>query len=187
MKLAYCITGSFCTHSNSLAVLEELLKEGNDVYPVLSEIVQKETTRFGTKESLYEKVTAFCGRKPILTVNEAESIITRGSFDCVIVCPCTGNTTAKIANGITDTTVTMAVKAQLRSDRKVILAIATNDALGANLKNIAVCLDKKNTYLVPLSQDSPSTKPHSMICNFTKVNETLANAVNGIQIQPVIG
>ena len=104
----------------------------------------------------------------------------------MIVSPCTGNTLAKIANGITDSTVTMCVKAQLRCRRPVIIALATNDGLGANLKSIALTLEKKNVYFVPFGQDSPEGKPTSLVCDFSLVEQTLINSQHGIQLQPLI-
>ncbi|MDD4124597.1 MAG: dipicolinate synthase subunit B [Eubacteriales bacterium] len=147
MTLAYAITGSFCTHSKSLAVLEELIGKGCDIVPVFSAIVCDTSTRFGTSDGLEKAVVNLCGKPVIKTIAKAEEIITRGNFDCVVVSPCTGNTLAKIAHGITDTAVTMSVKAQLRNLRPVLLALATNDALGANFKNIGLCNDKKHVFL----------------------------------------
>ena len=185
MKLAYGFCGSFCTHKYSLEALKRLAV-GNDITPILSEAVRDTDTRFGKAEDLKKSVVEICGRNPILSIRDAEEIITRGSFDAVIVSPCTGNTLAKIANGITDSTVTMCVKAQLRCRRPVIIALATNDGLGANLFNIALTLEKKNIFFVPFGQDSPSEKPSSLICDFSLIDLTLAQALNGLQLQPIL-
>lgn len=185
MKLAFAFCGSFCTHSRAMAQLR-LLCASHDVYPVLSEISATVDTRFGKATDLKSHVELVTGHPPILTVKDAEEIITRGGFDAVILCPCTGNTLAKIANGITDTVVTMCAKAQLRNRRPVIIAIATNDGLGANLFNIAMVLEKKNVYFVPFGQDDASGKPTSLICDFKRLPDTLEAAVQGRQIQPVL-
>lgn len=185
MKLAYALCGSFCTHKASLEVLRELAQT-NDITPVLSETSRDTDTRFGRADTLRETVTGICGIAPILSIRTAEEQITRGGFDALIVAPCTGNTLAKAANGITDTTVTMCVKAQLRCRRPVIIAIATNDGLGANLYNIAATLEKKNIYFVPFGQDNPQEKPTSLICDFSLIGETLAHAMRGVQIQPLL-
>ena len=185
MKIAYAFTGSFCTHSNSLAVLEEFICKGYEVIPVISPIVSTASTRFGTSEDLEKVVTELCGREVKKTIPQAEEAITRGDIASVAVCPCTGNTLAKIANGITDTAVIMAVKAQLRNNRPVLLALATNDALGGNLKNIGLCNDKKNVFFVPMKQDDPYKKPTSLVCDFTRVYDALTEAVNKKQIQPL--
>jgi dipicolinate synthase subunit B len=185
MKLAYAFCGSFCTHSASLEALKGLVADA-DVTPALSEAVQNTDTRFGSASTLRELVTAICGKAPILTVKSAEEIITRGGFDALIISPCTGNTLAKIANGITDTAVTMCVKAQLRCRRPVIIAPATNDGLGANLQSIAKTLEKKNVYFVPFGQDDPFAKPTSLICDFSLIRPTLDCALKGIQLQPIL-
>ena len=185
MKLAYALCGSFCTHARSLAQLR-LLCEGNDVYPVLSEISAATDTRFGEAAALREAVEVATGHPYIATIREAEEIITRGSFDALIVSPCTGNTLAKVASGITDSVVTMCIKAQLRNRRPVVIAIATNDGLSANLFNIAMVLEKKNVYFVPFGQDDAHRKPTSLICDFRRLPETLDAALRGHQIQPVL-
>ena len=185
MKLAYAICGSFCTHAASLKTLRELAV-GNDITPVLSEAARDTDTRFGRADTLLETVVGICGKKPILSIKQAEESITRGSYDALIVAPCTGNTLAKIANGITDTTVTMCVKAQLRCRRPVIIGIATNDGLGANLQSIAMTLEKKNVFFVPFSQDDPHAKPTSLICDFSLTEPTLELALTGKQIQPIL-
>lgn len=185
MKLAYGFCGSFCTHKASLAAMKRLA-DGNEIVPILSEASRDTDTRFGKAEDLKKSIFEISNNKPILSIKEAEEIITRGNFDAVIVSPCTGNTLAKIANGITDSTVTMCVKAQLRCRRPVIIALATNDGLGANLFNIALTLEKKNIFFVPFGQDSPNEKPSSLICDFSLIDLTLAQAVNGLQLQPIL-
>lgn len=185
MKLAYALCGSFCTHAASVNALRDLAV-GNSVTPILSEITRDTDTRFGRADTLRETVTGICGSKPILSIRQAEETVTNGNYDALIVAPCTGNTLAKIANGITDSTVTMCVKAQLRVRRPVIIGIATNDGLGANLQSIAQTLEKKNVYFVPFSQDNPIQKPTSLICDFSLLRETLEAALNGKQIQPIL-
>lgn len=185
MKLAYAFCGSFCTHARSIEVLKTIAS-ANNVTPILSEASRDTDTRFGRADTLRDTVTGICGEKPILSIRDAEEKITRGGYDALIVAPCTGNTLAKIANGITDSTVTMCVKAQLRNRRPVIIALATNDALGANLMNTALTLEKKNIYFVPFSQDDPFGKPSSLICDFSLIGQTLESALRGIQIQPLL-
>ncbi len=185
MKLAYAICGSFCTHTRSLAQLRNLC-EGNDVTPILSEISAAVDTRFGSASALCETVETLTGQKYLSTIRDAEEVITRGEYDALIVCPCTGNTLAKIASGITDNVVTMCVKAQLRNRRPVIIGVATNDGLGANLFNIAMVLEKKNVYFVPFGQDDAEKKPTSLICDFKRLPATLDAALRGRQLQPVL-
>lgn len=185
MKLAYAICGSFCTHSRSLAQLRTLCEE-HDITPILSEISASTDTRFGTANALRETVELLTGHPYLRTIKEAEEVITRGDYDALLVSPCTGNTLAKIAAGITDTVVTMCVKAQLRNRRPVIIGVATNDGLGANLFNIAMVLEKKNVYFVPFGQDDAEKKPTSLICDFKRLPATLDAAMHGRQIQPVL-
>ena len=185
MKYLFAVTGSFCNHAKSLEILKRLVSDGNDVTAALSFNAKEISTRFGDAGSFYGSLCAICGGEPVCTIAEAERTVTNGGFDCVIVCPCTGNTCAKIACGITDTPVTMAVKAQLRNGGSVLLALASNDALGANLKNIGVCMDKKHVFFVPMRQDDPQKKPRSLICDFSLAPEAAEKAVRGVQLQPV--
>ncbi len=185
MKLLYAMCGSFCTHKTSLKVLEALSAE-NDITPALSEVSRDTDTRFGTAENLKREINRICQKSPITSIQKAEEIVTKGNFDAVLVSPCTGNTLAKIANGITDSTVTMCVKAQLRNRRPVIIALATNDGLSANLFNIALTLEKKNIYFVPFGQDAPKDKPSSLICDFNLLKPTLEQSLKGIQLQPIL-
>ena len=185
MKLAYAVCGSFCTHSASLKALKELARD-NDITPILSEATRDTDTRFGRADTLRDTIAGICGCEPILSIRQAEATITNGGYNALIVAPCTGNTLAKIANGITDSTVTMCVKAQLRSRLPVLIGIATNDGLGANLQNIALTLEKKNIFFVPFSQDNPTAKPTSLICDFSLIRPTLELALIGKQIQPIL-
>lgn len=185
MKLAYALCGSFCTHGKALDVLEHMAQK-HDIIPIFSEITAATNTRFGTAIELYTNVKRICKKEVVTSITQAEEAVTKGELDAVIVAPCTGNTLAKIANGITDTTVTMSVKAQLRNRRPVIIALATNDGLSANLLNIAMTLEKKNIYFTPFGQDNAYDKPTSLICDFDLIQETVENAVNGRQLQPLL-
>lgn len=185
MKLGYALTGSFCTVSRSLSVLKELTKD-HTVIPIISEAIATTDTRFGRADDTVSQITALCGVSPIRTVKDAEPLGPSSPLDALIVCPCTGNTLARLSCGITDGAVTMAMKAHLRCDRPLIIAISTNDALSQNLKSIASLLTRKSIYFVPFGQDSPSGKPYSLISDFSLVNETLQSAVKGIQLQPLL-
>lgn len=179
--LGYAFCGSFCTHGRALEELRKLRESGYEVLPVMSETVWRTDTRFGKAVDLRERVEALCGRPIVHTVVDAEPLGPRSSLEALIVSPCTGNTLAKIANGITDTAVCMAVKAHLRSDRPLVLSLASNDALSANLQNIATLLSRKHIYFVPMNQDDPIGKPHSLVADFSLLSETLAAALAGRQ------
>lgn len=183
--IGFAICGSFCTHEAALGQLGLLRERGYDIIPVMSDCVYSTDTRFGGCEELRGRVSAICGREIVHTIVGAEPLGPRTKLDALVICPCTGNTLAKLANGITDTPVTMAAKAHLRGNKPLVIALASNDALSANLKNIAQLLSRKCVYFVPLSQDDPVDKPHSLIADFTLLLPTLEAAVNGKQYQKV--
>lgn len=181
--IGYAFCGSFCTHDKSLKIFEEFINKGMELLPIVSETVYSTDTRFGKAKDLCEKLETLSGKDLVHTITEAEPLGPKVKLDCLIICPCTGNTIAKIANGITDTAVTMAAKAHLRSDRPLVIALASNDALSANLKNIAALLLRKNVYFVPMLQDEPINKPHSLVADFSLLPETLELAMNGKQLR----
>ena len=183
--IGYALCGSFCTHKRSVDILKELKKTGYDIQPIASENSYSTDTRFGTAQELRDNLLGICQREIIHTIKDAEPLGPRISLDALIICPCTGNTLAKIANGITDTAVTMAAKAHLRSDRPLVIALASNDALSANLKNVGALLQKKQVYFVPMVQDDPGKKPHSLVADFSLVPETLEMALSGKQLQKI--
>ncbi len=184
--IGYAMCGSFCTHQTSLEQLKALISQGYDIQPILSETVYTTDTRFGRARELIDTVEALCGRPSIHTIVEAEPLGPRHPLDALIISPCTGNTLAKLACGITDTAVCMAAKAHLRTDRPLVLALASNDALSANLKNIATLLSRKSVYFVPMVQDDPTGKPHSMVADFSRLGETLSAAMAGKQVRKLI-
>ena len=182
MMIGYAFCGSFCTLGKSMQVFEKLQKAGNALLPIFSENVYTTDKRFQNAEDFRNAVETISGNRVIHTIVEAEPLGPKVALDALIICPCTGNTLAKMANGITDTAVTMAAKAHLRSDRPLIIALASNDALSANLKNIATMLSRKSVYFVPMQQDDPVGNPHSLVAEFYKVEGTLRLAQQGIQI-----
>ena len=185
MKLGYALTGSFCTVERSLTELEKLACE-HTVIPIVSESIINTDTRFGRGTDTVARLSVICNREPIMTVKDAEPLGPSRPLDALVICPCTGNTLAKLACGITDTAVTMAAKAHLRCDRPLIIAISTNDALSQNLKNISTMLMRKGVFFVPFGQDNPKSKPHSMISDFALISATLSEAMNGRQLQPLL-
>lgn len=183
--IGYALCGSFCTFEKSLSVLSRLVADGYDVLPIMSFNAASLDTRFGKAEDFRNRVGAICGRPPVLTVEDAEPLGPKTPLDALVIAPCTGNTIAKLAAGISDTPVTMAAKAHLRRSRPVLLALCSNDAMSANLKNIATMLEKKSVFFVPMSQDDPEKKPHSLVADFTLVPECLSDALNGVQKRPL--
>lgn len=185
-KIGFVLTGSFCTFSKVVPEIEKLVNEGAEVYPVLSDSVNKSDTRFGKAEDLRQKLKTITGKDIISSITEAEPIGPKAFLDVLIVAPCTGNTISKLANAITDTPATMACKAHLRNGRPLILAISTNDGLGMNAKNIGMLLNMKNIYLVPFGQDDAIKKPNSLVADMKLILPTIQEALKGKQIQPVL-
>ena len=185
-KVGFALTGSFCTFSKVFPEIEKLIAAGAEVFPIISESVRNFDTRFGRAEEWILKFEGMTGKKVISTIVEAEPIGPKSLLDIIIVAPCTGNTLAKIANSITDTPVTMAVKAHLRNAKPVVLAVSTNDGLGNNAKNLGTVLNFKNIYMVPFGQDDPFKKPGSLVAHNELIMDTLMLAMEGRQIQPVL-
>ena len=185
-RIGAAVTGSFCTFEQIERQFLALVQAGAFVYPIFSKIVQTIDSRFGDTREFINRITNLTGNEPILTIEEAEPIGPSASLDILLIAPCTGNTLAKLAFGITDTPVLMAAKAHLRNLRPLVLSISTNDALGASLKNIGLLMNTKNIYFVPFGQDNPVKKPNSMIARTHLIPETLGEALEGRQIQPVI-
>ena len=182
--IGYCFCGSFCTFERSFKVLKELVKVYY-VQPVMSFNAATTDTRFGLASDHVRYVTELCGRPPVLTIADAEPLGPKTPLDAMVVAPCTGNTLAKLALGITDTPVTMAVKAHMRQSRPLLIALATNDALSANLKNISAMLEKKSVYFVPMRQDDVVKKPHSLVCELEMIPDCLSDALLGKQKRPL--
>ncbi|MDI9514486.1 MAG: dipicolinate synthase subunit B [Clostridiaceae bacterium] len=185
-NIGFAVTGSFCTISEAIIELERLAFLGVEVYPILSTAVATTNTRFGRADDFRRRIEMVTGKDCIDTITDAEPIGPKKMLDLIVVAPCTGNTLSKIANGITDTPVTMAVKASLRNQKPVVLAIATNDGLGANGKNIGTLLNTKNVFFVPFGQDDPEKKNNSLIARFGLIVPTIELALEGKQIQPVL-
>lgn len=183
--IGYAFCGSFCTLKKSFAAFCEMAESGEELLPIVSENVWATDTRFQTAKDFCDRLAAVSGREVIHTIVGAEPLGPRVALDMLIISPCTGNTLAKIAAGITDTAVTMAAKAHLRADRTLVIALASNDALSANLKNIATLLERKNVFFVPMLQDDPVDKPHSLVADFSRLAETCAFAKNKKQIQKI--
>ena len=183
--IGYAFCGSFCTLSASLAALRKLVEAGEEVQPIFSDAVYGTDTRFWRAADFRREVETLCGRPVIHTIRDAEPLGPKTPLDFLILSPCTGNTLAKMAHGITDTPVTMAAKAHLRTGRPLLIALATNDALSANLGNLARLLMRKGVYFVPLRQDDPEGKPSSLVADFSRLGEAYAAAREGRQLRPL--
>lgn len=185
-KIGVALTGSFCTFDKIWNELRKLTEAGADVYTIFSDASQTVSSRFGTPEEYLKMAEEITGKKPILTINEAEPIGPKGYLDALVIFPCTGNTAAKLANAITDTPVLMAAKAHLRNSKPLIISISSNDALGMNMKNIGLLLNAKHIYFVPFGQDAPVKKTNSLVAHADMLMPTIQAALDGEQIQPIL-
>lgn len=186
LRIGFAVTGSHCTYTEIWPQLEALVRSGADLYPIASYTVSRDDTRFGKAANIIEKLEHITGKTVIIDIVDAEPIGPQKLLDVLIIAPCTGNSIAKLVNGITDTGVLMAAKAHLRNSRPLILAISTNDGLSMNGKNIGQLLNSCNVFFVPFGQDNPKQKPNSLVSDMSLVIPTIEHAINNIQIQPVI-
>jgi len=184
-KMGLCVCGSFCTFDRILTELHAL-SDTYDITPILSETSAATDTRFGNAGAFRKEIEHLTGKPAITTIPAAEPIGPGALFDVLVVAPCTGNTLAKLAAGITDTSVTMACKAHLRNQRPVVLALSTNDGLSGNGANIGLLLNRRFYYFVPFTQDDPAKKPNSLSADFSRIDEAVQAALEGRQLQPVL-
>ena len=185
-RLGFAMCGSYCTYDEAFDTLEKLKEKYEDILPIMSENSAVTDSRFGTAAEFKERLEAICEKTPVTSISAAEPIGPKALLDILVIAPCTGNTIAKLANGITDSSVTMAAKAHLRNGRPVLIALATNDGLSGNAVNIGKLLNRKNIYFVPFSQDDPHKKPCSLIANFDLLPEAIDMALEGKQMQPLL-
>lgn len=186
LKIGIGLTGSYCTYGQIFPAIENLKKCGADVLTIFSEKASSTNSRFGYSEDFLKKAEEISGKPPITTIPDAEPIGPKSLVDILLISPCTGNTLSKLANGISDTPVLMAAKSHLRNNKPLVIFLSTNDALGMNLKNIGILLNTKNIYFVPFGQDNYQKKPNSMIAYVDLIPDTLVQALDYKQIQPVI-
>ena len=185
-RIGVALSGSFCTYDKVFKELQKLVDEGAKVQTIFSDASQTIDSRFGKAEEFVQKAEKLTGIRPMRTIAEAEPIGPKELLDLLIILPCTGNTIAKLAIGITDTPVLMAAKAHLRNEKPLLLSVSTNDALGMNMKNIGLLLNAKHIYFVPFGQDNPQKKPNSMIAHTELLLDAAKEALEGKQYQPVI-
>ena len=183
--LGYAFCGSFCTMSASISSMGRLIADGWEIQPIMSESAYTTDTRFHLADDFVRRVEEMTGRKIIHTIKDAEPLGPITPLEALIIAPCTGNTLAKLANGITDTAVTMAAKAHLRRDRPTLIALASNDAMSQNLSNIARLITRKSVYLVRMTQDDPEKKPHSLVADMSEIPRALELALRGEQMRPI--
>ncbi|MBC9786026.1 dipicolinate synthase subunit B [Heliobacterium chlorum] len=186
VKIGFAVTGSYCTIAQVIPIAQKLVEEGAEVTTIFSESVARTDTRFGKADHWRKEFERVTGKKVLTSIIESEPIGPQNLLDVIIIAPCTGNTLAKLANGITDSSVLMAAKAQLRNQKPVVLAVSTNDGLSNNLKNVGVLMNSKNIFLVPFGQDNPATKANSIVARMDLIPETILESLQNRQLQPVI-
>ena len=185
-RVGFAVSGSFCTHEQVLKALEQLAAVYETVIPIASEASAFTDTRFGTSEELLERLEDLTGQEVLCDIPSVEPIGPKKLLDVLVIAPATGNTIAKLASGIADTAVTMAVKSHLRNGRPVVVAVSSNDGLAAGARNIGELLVRKNYYFVPFGQDNAAAKPCSLVADFGKIPETVDAALRGEQLQPLL-
>ena len=185
-KVGLALCGSYCTYEK---IFNELpaLAEKYEIIPIISETASRTDSRFGEAKEFSARLEELTGKKPVMSITEAEPLGPAKPMDALIIAPCTGNTLAKLAAGITDSAVTMAAKAHLRNGKPIVIAFSTNDGLSGSAPNIAALLNRKNYYFVPFKQDDPAKKPNSLQSDFSRMGETVEAALSGKQLQPIIG
>lgn len=186
IKVGLGITGSFCNFSETKNVINSLVEDGAEVLPIVSFMTKNLDTRFYKKNDYIKMLEDESKNKVIDTIQKAEPIGPKNLVDVLLICPCTGNSLAKLANGITDTPVLMATKGHLRNNKPVVIGVSTNDGLGASLQNIAKLINTKNIYFVPFRQDDYMAKPKSLVLDYTYIIDTVNLALQGKQIQPIL-
>ncbi len=184
--LGFAMCGSFCTFDAVLTQLEAMRAELTKIIPIMSTVSYETDTRFGTAADFRARLETACGQPIIHTIAQAEPIGPKKLLDVLVIAPCTGNTLAKLANGIADTPVTLAAKAHLRNERPIVIAVSTNDALAGNAENIGKLLARGHYFFVPMRQDNAMKKPRSVVADFTRLPETIRSALKGEQIQPIL-
>ncbi len=184
--IGFAICGSYCTFKEIFEEIRKLKNEGYNIVPIMSENSYTYDTRFGKATDWQKLFTEITEKEIIHTIPQAEPIGPKKLLDALIIAPCTGNTLAKLATGITDTSVTLAAKAHLRNGRPLIIAPSTNDALANAAKNIGSLLNYKNVYFVPFGHDDYQKKPNSMVADFSLIKGTLESALNGEQKRPIV-
>lgn len=186
VRVGFAFCGSFCTYDKAITALERVKADFQDITPIVSERGASLDTRFGNAHDFLREIERICDKRVIATIQAAEPIGPKGLLDVLVIAPCTGNTLAKLAAGVTDSSVTMAAKAHLRNGKPLVIAVSTNDGLAASARNIGELLCRKNVYLVPFRQDDPDGKPTSLVADFTLVPDAIRAALEGRQLQPVL-
>ena len=186
MKIGFAMCGSFCTFDRVLNELERMKERFPELVPILSDVSGATDNRFGSAAYFTARLETICGRPVLRTLTDVEPIGPKRLLDALVIAPCTGNTLAKLANGVADSAVTLACKAHLRNEAPVVIAVSTNDGLGGNAANIGKLLARKHFYFVPFGQDDSEKKPTSLVADFAQIGAAVEAAAEGRQLQPIL-
>ena len=184
--VAFAVCGSFCTLGAAVAQAEQLVRQGWELLPVMSYAASGLNTRFGRADEWKDRLETLTGHRVLDTLQDVEPLGPRQLARALVVAPCTGTTLARLAAGLSDTPVTLAAKSLLRVGCPVLLAVSTNDGLGASGENIARLMQRKHYYFVPYGQDDPFAKPQSLKADLALLPAAVDAALRGEQLQPVL-
>lgn len=184
--VAFAVCGSFCTLGAAVAQAEQLVRQGWELLPVMSYAASGLNTRFGRADEWKARLETLTGHRVLDTLQDVEPLGPRQLARALVVAPCTGTTLARLAAGLSDTPVTLAAKSLLRVGCPVLLAVSTNDGLGASGENIARLMQRKHYYFVPYGQDDAAQKPQSLKADLALLPAALEAALRGQQLQPVL-
>lgn len=185
-NIGFCITGSFCTFRNIVSEIKSLVNLGANIIPIMSYTAYNIDSKFGKAKDFVKEIEEITNNTTIHTLQGAEPIGPKHLTDIMIIAPCTGNTLGKLSNGINDSPVLMAAKANLRNGKPLVIAPSTNDGLSGSAENIGRLLNRKNYFFVPFRQDNPISKPRSLLFDHTYIIKTMECALDGEQIQPIL-
>ena len=184
-RLGLALCGSYCTFEKLFAAVPALAAR-YELVPVMSDTAAETDSRFGRAADHIRRLMELTGRPVVTTIAEAEPLGPAEPLDALLIAPCTGSTLARLAHGLSDSSVAMAAKAHLRNGRPVVLALSTNDGLSGSAGNIAQLLNRKHYYFVPFGQDDPEKKPRSLQADFSLLGEAVEAALSGRQLQPLL-
>ena len=185
-NIGFCLTGSFCTFKNTILQMKELVKAGANIIPIMSYNAYKLDSKFGKAKEFKKEIEEITGKEIIHTIQGAEPIGPKKMTDIMVIAPCSGNTLAKLSNGVADTPVLMATKAHIRNERPIVIGVSTNDGLSTSAENLGKLLNRNHYFFVPFRQDNPITKPRSIVFDPKYISKTIEYALAGEQIQPIL-
>ena len=185
-KIGFVLTSSFCAFRKTIDELKKIAKENAEVFPIMSNSSYTINTKYGNAIDFIDEIEKITQKKVLHTIEEIRFVDFKNVVDIMVVVPATGNIIAKLANDITDSPVSIAIKSHIIKEKPVVIAISTPNGLSDSSENIGKLLNRKNYYLVPFRQDNPITKPRSLSFDPSYLIKTIEYALEGKQIQPIL-